>query len=316
MKDVWKDIFLVLLLPGMVLFIGVAVYLEKKAANMEQSASATRVKIEQPATQTETEPFPETSVEEDILIQTLPEQSPDASAQEQTVTQDAPEGNDTKTVIQIPVLQLNSLLEDIKAGRVTTPQDQLWTACRTGNEQEVLALLEQGVDPNFQINGFTPLLAASFQDNVTIIKALLKADALVSISASTNNSLAGLTPLMGASLQGYADIVKELLKAGADVNTRARDGRTALMYASYYGHLDVVELLIKNGADVNARAFDRPGTSLTFAAQNGHLEIVKKLLAAGAVDYNNLSLRVAERFEYEDIVKELEAAKQKNSFSI
>ena len=305
MKEVWKDLFLVLLLPGMVLFVGVALYLDKKEARTDKTVAATRV--EEPAEQTLSQTSDEPSVEEDILIKIPAEQTSTASDEKSSVQEGTP-----GEVVAVPVLKIESaVLEQIKTLQVT-PQQQLWTACRDANEPEVLALLAQGIDPNFYINGFTPLITACFKDNVTIVKALLKADALSDVAADTTDGLAGLTALMAASWEGHAEVVKELLAAGANVNTRARDGRTALMFASYHGHPEVVKLLLKAGAQVNDRAFDRPGTSLTFAAQNGHLEVVQILLEAGAVDYNNLSLRVAQRFEYDDIVKILEEAKQKN----
>jgi len=90
----------------------------------------------------------------------------------------------------------------------------------------------------------------------------------------------GKTPLMVASLNGNLEIVKSLISEGADVNAKDNYGFTALMDAAFVGNLEIVELLVSAGADVNATVDNT--SPLLIAYQMGHDEIVEYLLASGA----------------------------------
>jgi ankyrin repeat protein len=51
------------------------------------------------------------------------------------------------------------------------------------------------------------------------------------------------TPLMIASRNGHLEVVKLLVKAGASVRVKLSDGRTALSLAAGKGHADIAALL-------------------------------------------------------------------------
>jgi len=126
----------------------------------------------------------------------------------------------------------------------------------------------------------------------------------------------GSTPLMHASYNNYVDVIKTILSAGEDVNHRAVDGATALMLAakcrhckteeqlatlklllaanatvdlpnlkletplmgaSKRGHVEAVELLLEHGARADLRDF-RGVTALMLAASKGYGDVIKKLL--------------------------------------
>jgi serine/threonine-protein phosphatase 6 regulatory ankyrin repeat subunit B len=53
----------------------------------------------------------------------------------------------------------------------------------------------------------------------------------------------GFTPLMAASGEGYLEIVKLLLQAGADVTAKNKSGLTALTLADEENHYEVIDLL-------------------------------------------------------------------------
>jgi ankyrin repeat protein len=61
----------------------------------------------------------------------------------------------------------------------------------------------------------------------------------------------GWTPLIRASCNGHVDIVRLLVDAKAQVNRQTEDGATPLYVASQNGHSEVVNILIRNGADIN-----------------------------------------------------------------
>ncbi|CAJ0937974.1 unnamed protein product, partial [Ranitomeya imitator] len=58
------------------------------------------------------------------------------------------------------------------------------------------------------------------------------------------------TPLMEASQEGHLELVKYLLSAGANVHASTATGDTALTYACENGHTDVAEALLQAGADL------------------------------------------------------------------
>jgi ankyrin repeat protein len=61
----------------------------------------------------------------------------------------------------------------------------------------------------------------------------------------------GFTPLLYATYTDNVQIVKILLEYNPDVNTQDVTGNTALMGVSFKGNLDMVSLLLSNDADIN-----------------------------------------------------------------
>lgn len=120
----------------------------------------------------------------------------------------------------------------------------------------------------------TPLIIACEEDNLNLVKMLIKAKASVNLDDGEN------TPLTIACKQGQLEFVKELIKAGADINLKDKS-RTPLTTACYYGRIYIVESLIEAGADVNAN--DGNMSPLTAACIDGELKVVEKLIKAGAI---------------------------------
>ncbi|XP_053779685.1 kinase D-interacting substrate of 220 kDa isoform X7 [Desmodus rotundus] len=201
------------------------------------------------------------------------------------------------------------------------------------------ALLEKCKDVDERNEcGQTPLMIASEQGNLEIVKELIKNGANCNLEDLDN-----WTALIAASKEGHVHIVGELLGCGADPEHRDMGGWTALMWACYKGRTEVVELLLshganpsvtglqysvypiiwaagrghaaivhlllQNGAKVNCS--DKYGTTpLVWAARKGHLECVKHLLASGAdVDQEGANsmtaLIVAVKGGYTQSVKEI-----------
>src|SRR5205814_251421 len=76
--------------------------------------------------------------------------------------------------------------------------------------------------------GWTPLIAAVYQNNSNIVDYLIKVGA--NVNAPDNK---GVTPLMWAIGKGdeELDLVKLLVLSGADINAKDGQGATALDYA-------------------------------------------------------------------------------------
>jgi ankyrin repeat protein len=91
----------------------------------------------------------------------------------------------------------------------------------------------------------------------------------------------GSTPLIVATYYNNIDAVKALLEAGADTGLQDGMGNTALMGICFKGYTEAGKLLIEHGADITA-VNGNNASALTFAATFGHNELIKLLLAKGA----------------------------------
>src|SRR5215472_12680098 len=138
-------------------------------------------------------------------------------------------------------------------------------------------LMRADVDVNAtEPDGSTPLLWASYKDDLAAADKLIRAGANVNAA----NDL-GVTPLWAASQNGSVTMVTRLLAAGANPNLALLAGETPVMVASRSGYPDVVELLLAKGASPNAHGA-RGQTALMWAVAEKHPEVVKVLLAHGA----------------------------------
>ena len=143
--------------------------------------------------------------------------------------------------------------------------------------ERIKSLIELGADVNAKVqDGWTVLMAASYNQNPQVIKILLEAGA--DVNASSNE---GETALMVAVLNKNSKVTQTLLEAGANVNAKTQDGNTALMLATSNENLKVVKTLLAFGADVNDK--DNFGlTAFALAADNKNPEIAIALLKAGS----------------------------------
>ena len=75
----------------------------------------------------------------------------------------------------------------------------------------------------------------------------------------------GFTPLIMATYLDQINIVKELLEKGADVNRQDAAGNTALMGVCFKGNAEIADLLIQGGATINLQNANQ-STALIFAS--------------------------------------------------
>ena len=73
-------------------------------------------------------------------------------------------------------------------------------------------------------------------------------EGLASIDKAADN---GETPLIRASFQGHLEVVKLLLERGAAVDRDTNEGCTALYIASNEGRTEIVRALMNAGADAS-----------------------------------------------------------------
>jgi ankyrin repeat protein len=120
-------------------------------------------------------------------------------------------------------------------------------AAKFDDISEVKSLIKTGVSPNTLDPKGNPMLFLAVKENSS--KVIDYLTNLPSIDINLTN-LSGETPLMIASIEGNLSIVKYLsLDKKANINSL---GWTPLQYACTRGHLEVAEFLVVNGAKVNA----------------------------------------------------------------
>lgn len=151
--------------------------------------------------------------------------------------------------------------------------EQLFQAIRSADATGAVQLLEQ--HPTLiharDARGATPLVLASYLDELTIAEQLIAAGAGLNVKDGT-----GSTPLMGVSFKGHVAVATYLLERGAAVNIRGPRGFTALMFAVLGKHVEVAELLLRSGADTTL--VDEQGlTAADHARQSGLTDMASLL---------------------------------------
>lgn len=92
----------------------------------------------------------------------------------------------------------------------------------------------------------------------------------------------GTTPLMSATYDGNLSLVKKLLAAGAFVDAVNLEGNTALIWAAQRGNKDLVRLLIDKGADIDLLNIKNE-SAISLARKNNHPAIVRILEEASRI---------------------------------
>jgi hypothetical protein len=158
----------------------------------------------------------------------------------------------------------------------------IWGAAVAGDLAEVERLV--GQDPGLldaqNANGSTPLMAASMDGHVGVVRWLLdKGPVMIDRVTIDNNSIS----LWIACFKGHAPVVKLLMERGADPALLGL-GKTALTAACGKGHLEVVRVLVghpSGKANIDHRDVDGM-TALWVACAYGRGEVARVLLESGA----------------------------------
>jgi ankyrin repeat protein len=123
----------------------------------------------------------------------------------------------------------------------------LLVASIKGNADAVRELIAAGACKDRGDNDDnTSLYAAAKEGHVDVVRILLAARCNTEIPSSRS----GRTPLLAAAWIGNRTIVRELIEAGCDKDRMCKDGCTALIHAALLGHEDVVRELLEAGCDI------------------------------------------------------------------
>ncbi|MBU3606727.1 ankyrin repeat domain-containing protein [Polynucleobacter sp. MWH-Creno-3A4] len=124
-------------------------------------------------------------------------------------------------------------------------------AAKFDNASEVRSLLAKGVTPNAVDSNGNPMLLLAIKDNSDKVIDVLLSNQNIDVDLSNKN---GETPLMIASIQGNLPLVKRLVeKNHAAIDHIAW---TPLHYASARGQVSVAEFLLSEGAIVDSRSLN------------------------------------------------------------
>jgi len=170
---------------------------------------------------------------------------------------------------------------DINAQTEETQETALTLACCGGFLEVADFLIKAGAD--LELGASTPLMEASQEGHLELVRYLLEAGAGVNATTGT-----GDTALTYACENGHTDVADLLLQYSAQLEHESEGGRTPLMKAARAGHLCTVQFLITRGADVNRQTTNNDHTPLSLACAGGHLAVVEVLLQQGADPFHKL----------------------------
>jgi uncharacterized protein len=126
-------------------------------------------------------------------------------------------------------------------------------------------------------DGSTAIMYAAANDDLELVRALIKAGANVKMESQL-----GTSALTEAAIIGSAPILDALLKAGADPNFRNPNGETPLMAAARSGKVDAAKVLLDAHADINAKESWGGQSAIMWAAAQSQAEMVKFLASKDA----------------------------------
>ena len=167
-----------------------------------------------------------------------------------------PAGSAVSTIKSTSAEKEREAIDFLKSQGLGVSLDQLKRSAGEGNDEEVAALLEAGVDPNGGQPGERPLDSAILgcaQANGENDGLLLTVDELIEAGAHVKDKAANdNTPLLSAGQYCGAGMVKRLIAAGAEVNAVNGSGMTPLMIALLMSRFDAAEALVAGGAKLTA----------------------------------------------------------------
>ena len=154
----------------------------------------------------------------------------------------------------------------------------IFEATASGRSQLVSEILDRdpGQAKAWSADGFTPLHFASFFNQLTIARELVRRGA--NVAAVSMNPME-VTPLHSAAAAHATEIVQMLVESDASVNAKQHGGWTALHAAADQGDEEMIRILLQHGADPLAQN-DDGRTPAQIAQLKGQEKVLQLLSAA------------------------------------
>jgi ankyrin repeat protein len=230
---------------------------------------------------------------------------------------------------------LNNMFEKYQLRRYERDETRAYIFADRGAPHLLEAELQLGADHfPMKCRHLSLLFAAVFEENLEVVKTILKHDGMASLTAEEQRrcltqALKKQSPVIADLLlqkglkidivvkhkgynkflqvaydRGHEFILEKLLVAG---ETQNKDDNSALQAACVDGHEQVAQLLLDRGAEVNARS-GHYGNALQAACANGHQKLAQTLLGQGAEvyapgGYHASALRAAEVNGHQKVVQ-------------
>lgn len=174
--------------------------------------------------------------------------------------------------------EMNLYKKQIKEAGLKFNEEDFVKQAEFNKTEMVRIYLMAGMKPDVSLkSNTTPLIWASFNGNLAMVKNLAEAGANVNVVNAD-----GFTPLHAAVESEKPEVVRYLLQRGAKINTATvQDGTTPLHTACYKGNKEIVQILIVAGANIEAKTV-HGATPLVTAAFYGKKDIVECLKSNGA----------------------------------
>ncbi|CAH1774233.1 unnamed protein product [Owenia fusiformis] len=199
---------------------------------------------------------------------------------------------------------------DVNMSTKLTQETPIHYCARAGNE-DILMEIVKNIQPQKLVaavnkqakNGWSPLLVASEEGHLEIVKILLQNHARVDVFDEH-----GKAALHLAAENGHDEVADVLLLAKAFVNAKSKLGISPLHLAAQNGFNKLIKLFIeKHGAVIDALSLAKK-TPLHMGAQNGQIEVCSSLIKmkadANATDvHGQTPLHLAGENDHSDVVK-------------
>lgn len=154
-------------------------------------------------------------------------------------------------------------------------QMPLHLAAKKGNLKIATVLTEVGSRVVQDIEGCNPIHYAIRNNNIDIVKLLLKSNTFDALFLNT------ICPLKCSVEQGYPHMARLLLQKGAPVNSGDKNKNTAMHFAAIEDKPEIGKVLTEFRADINLQN-ELEDTPLHLAALHGNLSMAKFLVHSNA----------------------------------
>jgi ankyrin repeat protein len=234
------------------------------------------------------------------------------------------------------IASINPDIEDNNALYLYEYGSALWYSCKYGHIRIVRYLLQKGATIQYTNSEYGSIyMAAAISGRTRILEEILKYVPTHSYGVLNFPSPTGVTPLICATYYNNIDMVKFLLKCGVNPLERNNNGVSSYMWASTNKSYKLMELLeqsggadyngvqwnaffsaassgdiqllnyfLNRGVNINIKLSHSGDTAMHLCVKAGHLSAVKYLYENGAninsknnMDYTPLALSIIHGYE-------------------
>lgn len=189
--------------------------------------------------------------------------------------------SDLTTLMQAGTVSNPGVVQKLlKAGAILEADKNGWTAlttaCRAGNSDVAIYLIEQGANIFTKTkNNWTPFLFACAYGSDSLIELFITKGVYINETSSDN-----WTSLMASLFGGNLKSANYFIDNGVDIHFINNQNRNAFLYACEYGDDEIIMKLIDKYADIHLITYGK-WSSVMLAIRNGKLKLAGLLISEG-----------------------------------